>query len=103
LAEVRQWLFNGWNTENLLRLTSDLLKDRENASALHWSFPQAYYSAYSVAFAWFKVAGYTERTHAAVIKKFGSQAVAGHYPPLHVLLRHRYEEGVLRRRRVAGQ
>lgn len=81
LGEVRQWLFNGWNTENLLRLTSDLLKDRENASALHWSFPQAYYSAYSVTFAWFKVAGYTEGTHAAVIKKFGNQVMAGDYPP----------------------
>ena len=57
------------------------MKDRENASALHWSFPQAYYSAYSVTFAWFKVAGYTERTHAAVIKKFGSQVVAEDYPP----------------------
>lgn len=81
MDEVRQWLFNGWNTENLLRLTSDLLKDQANASALHWSFPQAYYAAYSLTFAWFKVAGNTERTHAAVIKKFGSDVAAGEYPP----------------------
>lgn len=78
--EVRRWLFNGWNTENLIRLTSDLLKDDQNASALHWSFPQAYYSAFAITFAFFKAAGYTETSHASVIKKFGNQVLAGEYP-----------------------
>jgi hypothetical protein len=59
IAEVRQSLVSGWNTENLLRLTSELLKDESNASALQWSFPVAYYSAYAVTLAWFRVAGWS--------------------------------------------
>jgi hypothetical protein len=80
LDEVSKWLLNGWNTENLLRLTSDILADGANAAALQWTFPQAYYSVYAVCFAFFNIAGFTERTHVGVIKKFGELVAGGDYP-----------------------
>lgn len=78
--EVRKWLFNGWNTEHILSVTAVIMDNDANPSALQWSFPQAYYSAYAVTFAFFKTAGFTESSHAGVIKKFGSLVAAGEYP-----------------------
>lgn len=78
--EIKKWLLNGWNTENLLKLTSEILDRDENASALQWTFPQAYYSAYALVMAFFTAAGFTERSHTAVIKKFGELVLVGHYP-----------------------
>lgn len=78
--KIKKWLLNGWNTENLLKLTSEILERDENASALQWTFPQAYYSVYALAMAFFTAAGFTERSHTSVIKKFGELALAGHYP-----------------------
>lgn len=40
----------------------------------------AYYSVYSVALAYFNVAGYTEQSHTSVIRKFGSLVAQGKYP-----------------------
>ncbi len=41
----------------------------------------AYYSSYSIAVAYYKAAGFTEISHAAVIRKFGSLIAADKYPP----------------------
>lgn len=48
--------------------------------SLQWAFPQAYYSVFAITLASFKAVGYTEESHAAVIRKFGTEAKAQKYP-----------------------
>ena len=77
---IGNYLVNGWNTERILRITAKSLTVDALPSGLQWGFPMAYYSVYSVALAYFKVAGYTESSHTSVIRKFGSLATQGKYP-----------------------
>lgn len=79
--EVKKWVVNGWNTERILGLTAESLSDEALQSALQWGFPQAYYSVYTLTLACFKTLGHTETSHTGVIKKFGSLAGEGKYPP----------------------
>lgn len=81
LSGIKNYLINGWNTERILRITADSLTADALPSGLQWGFPMAYYSIYSVALAYFKVAGYTESSHTAIIRKFGSLVTQGKYPP----------------------
>lgn len=78
---VRQWLLNGWSTENLLRINLEHLEGDALAHSLHWAFPQAYYSVYALTMAYFHAVGYSEQKHTAVIRKFGTESVSGRYPP----------------------
>jgi len=78
--EVKKWAVNGWNTERILGLTEMSLSSDALQSALQWGFPQAYYSAFTLMLAFFKVVGHTESTHTTVIKKFGSLVDQGKYP-----------------------
>lgn len=77
---VKDQLVNGWNTERILKITAASLTANALPSGLQWGFPMAYYSAFSVALAYFKVAGHTESSHASVIRKFGSLVAQGKYP-----------------------
>ena len=78
--EVRKYLANGWNTEFLLRTTAKLFAPDQLINAVHWAFPQAYYSAFTVTLAFFKAVGHSEHSHGAVIRKFGELVEAGKYP-----------------------
>jgi hypothetical protein len=49
-------------------------------NSLQWAFPQAYYSTYAITVAYFVSAGFTERSHRAVIAKYGHLAIEGKYP-----------------------
>ena len=80
LESVKDQLVNGWNTERILRMTSGSLTEDALPSGLQWGFPMAYYLSYSVTRAYFKVAGYTEQSHASIIRKFGSLVTQGKYP-----------------------
>ena len=79
-STIRNHLINGWNTERILRITANSLTADALPSGLQWGFPMAYYSVYSIALAYFKVAGYTESSHTSVIRKFGSLVAQGKYP-----------------------
>ncbi len=80
VAELRNHFVNGWNTERILGMTASSLTDDALPSGLQWAFPMAYYASYSVAIAYYKAAGFTESSHAAVIRKFGSLAAQKKYP-----------------------
>jgi hypothetical protein len=80
-AGVATWLRNGWSTEKLLRLNESVFDDRDRAFALHWAFPQAYYSVFAVTTVFFKTRGSRESTHAAVIGRVGENMRSGEYPP----------------------
>lgn len=77
---VQALLSNGWNTEQILRMTRSLLDGDQLLYALQWAFPQAYYSCYAVMMAFFRTVGHTENNHATAIKRFGLLAEQGHYP-----------------------
>jgi hypothetical protein len=78
--EVLRWLTNGWNTEYLLQLNASALQNDALRHALHWAFPQAYYSVFAVTLAYFKAVGFTQDSHAGVIRKVGEEMHAGRYP-----------------------
>ncbi|MBI9070137.1 MAG: hypothetical protein JEY94_00975 [Melioribacteraceae bacterium] len=80
IKEVKKWIVNGWNTEYLLRINFKTLKGDALRNSLHWSFPQAYYSVYTICLAFFKVAGFTESSHTSVISKVGKLMYEGKYP-----------------------
>lgn len=82
VAEIAQWLRNGWSTERLLRSNLEVFPGAEKAFALHWAFPQAYYSTYAVATAYLRARGTRENSHSSVIRRIGEDMVAGHYPPV---------------------
>ncbi len=77
---IKNYLVNGWNTERILRITANSLTSDALPSGLQWGFPMAYYSVYSVTLAYFKIAGFTETSHAPVIRKFGSLVAQRKYP-----------------------
>ena len=80
-STVARWLVNGWSTEGLLELNQRALTGAEALRhSLHWAFPQAYYSVFAVTLGYFKAVGFTEMSHAAVIRKFGHEVVAARYP-----------------------
>src|SRR5262245_23535318 len=69
LGLVAQWLVNGWNTEYLLRANATALEGEGLRYSLQWAFPQAYYSVFATATAFFRAVGFTESSHARVIAK----------------------------------
>lgn len=79
-AVVRKWLLNGWNTEQLLRANRQSLTEDALRHSLHWAFPQAYYSVFSLVLAYFNSVGFSEESYASVIRKFGAEAASGKYP-----------------------
>lgn len=77
---VKKWIFNGWNTERMLRATDKYLKIEENYFALQWSFPQAYYSVYMLTLAYLTLNGQNTNTHTGIMDKFSEFASSGKYP-----------------------
>lgn len=80
LNQIVSWLRNGWNTEYLLGANRKALEGEALRHSLQWAFPQAYYSVYAVALAFFKAVGFTETSHAAVIWKIGDLMTRDCYP-----------------------
>jgi hypothetical protein len=78
---LRIHLVNCWATESLLRRNESELDRDAMKNSLVWAFPQAYYCVFAATHAYYEVAGFTERaSHHALIKKFGNEVQAGHYP-----------------------
>lgn len=80
VSTVSRWLVNGWNTEFLMRINANALKNDALRHSLHWAFPQAYYSVFAVTQAYFKSVGFTEDSHTSTIRKVGSEMASGKYP-----------------------
>lgn len=85
-SDIKKWLTNGWNTEYLLRINYETLKDDALRNSLHWAFPQSYYSVFTICLAFFKVAGFTEKSHKAVMSKVGSLMSENKYPSTFIFL-----------------
>jgi uncharacterized protein (UPF0332 family) len=80
--EVRKWMVNGWSTEKMIKVNKENLDGDALLQAVHWVFPQAYYSIYACLQAYLKAKGAPHETHASVRKEFAKFAEQGKYPDL---------------------
>lgn len=71
LHEIQKWLNNAWNTELILKSSSKIL-DGASGAALQWTFPQSYYACFSFCLAFYELAGFTQKSHTSVKRKFSS-------------------------------
>jgi hypothetical protein len=78
IDRCKKLFWNSWSTENAFHLT---IPDLEFYKfALHWHFPQAYYSIYLCMTAFHETQGIANDNHEKSIKLFGNSVKDGHYP-----------------------
>jgi hypothetical protein len=80
IDNIRKLLWNSWSTEYAFILTSTVDNDEYYKFALHWNFPQAYYSIYLSMTAFHETQGVANEQHEKSIKLFGNSVKDGHYP-----------------------
>lgn len=80
LDECRKLLWNSWSTEYAFLLTGAVDSDEYYKFALHWNFPQAYYSVYLNMTAFHQTQGVANEQHEKSIKIFGNSIKDDHYP-----------------------
>lgn len=77
---ARKLLWNSWSTEYAFSLTTLANNDEYYKFALHWNFPQAYYSIYLSMTAFHETQGIANDQHEKSIKIFGNSIKDEHYP-----------------------
>jgi hypothetical protein len=78
IERCKKLFWNCWSTENAFHLA---ISDTEFYKfALHWHFPQAYYSIYLCMTAFHETQGIANDNHEKSIKLFGNSVKDGHYP-----------------------
>lgn len=77
---IRQHLLNAWNTEYALRATARLGDPAYLRNALHWTFPQVYYSAYESLQAFLRLQGVVRRAPEDLQREAGGWIARGAYP-----------------------
>lgn len=80
LDQVRKLLWNSWSTEYAFSLSSLVDNNDYYKFAMHWTFPQAYYSIYLCMTAFHETQGIANEQHEKSIKVFGNSVKDGHYP-----------------------
>src|SRR5690554_2752151 len=73
-------LLNSWSTEYAFNIQSSVDNNQYYKFALHWLFPQAYYSIYLTMTAFHETQGLANEQHEKSIKIFGNSIKDGHYP-----------------------
>jgi hypothetical protein len=80
VEQVKKHLLNCWSTEYALRATAELGNEQYLRNALHWTFPQAYYSIFAGIQAFLRTLGISG-THPELIRReVGRLVVRGFYP-----------------------
>lgn len=77
---IRKLLWNSWSTEYAFNLSKQVDNVDYYKFALHWNFPQAYYSVYLSMTAFHETQGIANDQHEKSIKQFGNSIKDGHYP-----------------------
>lgn len=80
LETIRKLLWNSWSTEYAYNLGTQVNNDDYYKFALHWNFPQAYYSVYLAMTAFHETQGIANDQHEKSIKLFGNSVKDNHYP-----------------------
>lgn len=77
---VKRLLLNCWSTEYALRATAELGDEDYMRNALHWTFPQAYYTVFSGLQAFLRTRGVNTNNEALVLREAGRLVVKNAYP-----------------------
>lgn len=77
---LEKLLLNSWSAEYALRITPVVNDEQYLQSSLHWTFPQAYYSALFSARAFLAVQGINVSNEELIRKRIGNMVVRGYYP-----------------------
>lgn len=80
LEKCRKLLWNAWSTEYAYSLVTQINNEDYYKFALHWNFPQAYYSVYLIMTAFHETQGIATDQHEKSIKLFGNSVKDSHYP-----------------------
>ncbi len=80
LVRIKKVLYNSWSSEHALHLTGRQELPDYYKYALHWSFPQAYYSCYLNMHAFCLATGDTSDSHHKIILGFGDRVKRNIYP-----------------------
>lgn len=79
-ASIRKHLINSWHTEYTLRTTAQMEDNSYLKYALHWTFPQAYYSVQETLLAMLMLHGADTRWSKSANREGGRLIVRGVYP-----------------------
>lgn len=77
---LEKLLLNSWSAEYALRITPVVNDEQYLQSSLHWTFPQAYYSALFSARAFLAIQGINVSNEELIRKRIGNMVVRGYYP-----------------------
>ncbi|WP_299702819.1 hypothetical protein [uncultured Pontibacter sp.] len=77
---VKRLLLNSWNTEYALRATAELGDESYIRNALHWTFPQAYYTVFASLQAFLHTRQIKTSNEALVMREAGRLVVKNAYP-----------------------
>jgi len=77
---LEKLLLNSWSAEYALRITPVVNDEQYLQSSLHWTFPQAYYSALFSARAFLAIQGVNVSNEELIRKRIGNAVVRGFYP-----------------------
>ncbi|QCR24612.1 hypothetical protein [Pontibacter sp. SGAir0037] len=80
LEAVKRLLLNCWSTEYALRATAELGDAEYMRNALHWTFPQAYYTVFAGLQAFLHTRGVQSNNEALVLREVGRLVVKNAYP-----------------------
>ncbi|MDJ1473427.1 hypothetical protein [Xanthocytophaga flava] len=80
IEEVKKLLLNCWSTEYALRSTAELGNEQYLRNALHWTFPQAYYSVLFGLRAFLATFGIVQNNNERIKRETGMLVVKGYYP-----------------------
>jgi hypothetical protein len=80
IDQIKKHLLNSWSTEYALRSTAKLGDEQYLRNALHWTFPQAYYSIFAGVQAFLQTMGVAGNNEALIRREIGRLVVKGFYP-----------------------
>jgi len=80
LDEAKRMLLNSWNTEYALRSTAANGDEQYLRNALHWTFPQAYYSMVFGVRAFLATQGFYGSNDEIIRQRVGRLVATAHYP-----------------------
>ena len=80
LNQIKKLLWNSWSTEYAFSISSLVDNIDYYKCALHWIFPQAYYSIYLCMTAFHETQGVSSDNHESSINVFGNSVKSKHYP-----------------------
>jgi hypothetical protein len=80
LVALTKLLHSCWSTEYALRATAELGNEFYLRNALHWTFPQAYYSIFAGVQAFLQTLGVTGNNEELIRREIGRLVVKGYYP-----------------------